>query len=388
MAAAAEARYAWVESDWLDQSRDEIILYFRMRNEADTLAEKLNCDVYTSKSGTYEEKDKAFKRWTADPDCPYIAATTALAEGFDYPHVRYVINVNEPDYLATFAQETGRTGRDNKPAYSLAMLPVTWQAQGADESCSQLGEMSHTNDLTLRRQRERDSVHLYLKGEQCYRTSLTEELDAPQHRRWCMEEDRPGGICRTSHDEPIKPQETAKKDGMNHAGLEMIRQKQLRAHSESARYRQDLAAVRGTCLLCRTIEEKWDHRFSSCALRHDVFRERSKARQRQQERGRQWLKRFTSCYWCLNPQTICQRAAKGTERKEGGHCKDGDVVLPICHGIFNSVGDGEWIKGKFGREFANVEEFIDWLAEESEFGGGKAIQAVRVAARALLLFRG
>ncbi|KAM0716825.1 hypothetical protein Q7P37_007628 [Cladosporium fusiforme] len=163
--AAAESRYAWAESGWLDQSRDKIILYVRTRNEADALAETLSCDMYTSKSGTDEEKDKALKRWTADPDRPYMVATTALAEGFDYPHVRYVINVNEPDSLTTFAQETGRTGRDNKPAYPLVMLLATWQAQAADESRSQLKEMSRTNDLTLRRQRERDGVHLYLKGK-------------------------------------------------------------------------------------------------------------------------------------------------------------------------------------------------------------------------------
>lgn len=136
------------------------------------------------------------------------------------------------------------------------------------------------------------------------------------------------------------------------------------------------------------MEEQWDHNFSLCSRRHDVFQERSKARQRQQGRGRQWLKGFTSCYWCLNPQVICQRAAEGTGGKRGGSCEDGDVVLPICYGIFNSVGGGEWIRDEFGREFANIEDFFDWLAEECYFGGGKAIQAVRVAARALLLIEG
>ena len=85
---------------------------------------------------------------------------------------------------------------------------------------------------------------------------------------------------------------------------------------------------------------------------------------------------------------ICQRAAEGTGGKRGGSCEDGDVVLPICYGIFNSVGGGEWIRDEFGREFANIEDFFDWLAEECYFGGGKAIQAVRVAARALLLIEG
>jgi superfamily II DNA helicase RecQ len=45
---------------------------------------------------------------------PYIVATTAFAEGFDYPHVRLVINMNEPESMVSFAQESGRAGRDGK----------------------------------------------------------------------------------------------------------------------------------------------------------------------------------------------------------------------------------------------------------------------------------
>jgi superfamily II DNA/RNA helicase len=32
----------------------------------------------------------------------FIVATTALAEGFDYPHVHLVVNVNEPESLVIF----------------------------------------------------------------------------------------------------------------------------------------------------------------------------------------------------------------------------------------------------------------------------------------------
>jgi hypothetical protein len=64
------------------------------------------------------------------------------------------------------------------------------------------------------------------------------------------------------------------------------------------------------------------------------------------------------------------------------------VVLPICYGIFSSVGGEEWIREEIGREFEKEEDFFDWLAKECDFGGGTAIQAVRVAARALFLFGG
>ena len=45
-----------------------------------------------------------------------------------------------------------------------------------------------------------------------------------------------------------------------------------------------------------------------------------------------------------------------------------------------------WIQEKFGRSFSSVDTFFDWLGKETVFGGGSAIQAVRVAAAALQQF--
>lgn len=47
-------------------------------------------------------------------DTPYIVAVTALAEGFENPHVRLVMNVDEPELLIMFAQRSGRAGGDGK----------------------------------------------------------------------------------------------------------------------------------------------------------------------------------------------------------------------------------------------------------------------------------
>jgi hypothetical protein len=45
-----------------------------------------------------------------------------------------------------------------------------------------------------------------------------------------------------------------------------------------------------------------------------------------------------------------------------------------------------WIQERFRRSFSSVDTFFDWLGEETNFGGGSAIQAVRVAAAALRQF--
>lgn len=61
-------------------------------------------------------------------------------------------------------------------------------------------------------------------------------------------------------------------------------------------------------------------------------------------------------------------------------------MLPLCFGIFESVSGVDWLKEHFGRAFGDIEAYFDWLGECTQFGQGDAIQAVRVAALALLKY--
>lgn len=88
-------------------------------------------------------------------------------------------------------------------------------------------------------------------------------LDVAQDRRWCMPEDVPCDVCGASHQDVIDPVEKVEQDTA-HTGLRLIQQERLRAHTELAQYRLDLASVKGTCLLCRAVKSSWDHDFSTC----------------------------------------------------------------------------------------------------------------------------
>ena len=101
--AAVEAKEAWTDSGFFDHAHDKIILYVRTCKDADDLAELLACSSYTAESGTSEEKKQILDRWIQAHNTPYIVATTALAEGFDYSHVRLVMNVDESESLVIFA---------------------------------------------------------------------------------------------------------------------------------------------------------------------------------------------------------------------------------------------------------------------------------------------
>ncbi|KAJ9620298.1 hypothetical protein H2203_008063 [Taxawa tesnikishii (nom. ined.)] len=203
---AVEAQDAWRDSDLFDHSRDKIVLYVRTCEDADSLCQLLGCAAYTAKSGTPEQKKLIVDRWIHTSDRPYLVATTALAEGFDHAHVRLVMNVGEPDSLVTFAQESGRAGRDGMEAYSMVLLPATWQAQLEDDvdvGSEQTG--SCRDDVSLRKRRDKQAVHKYLRGEQCFRTSLSEHLDLAQHRRWCMPEDVACDVCKAAHEDQSQP---------------------------------------------------------------------------------------------------------------------------------------------------------------------------------------
>jgi hypothetical protein len=191
-----------------------------------------------------------------------------------------------------------------------------------------------------------------------------------------MTEDVLCDVCKVAHKDSIEQIEKTGEDTA-YIGLQIMQQERLREQSELTQYRLDLAGVKGTCLLCRAIRVGWDHSFSTCPRRFEVFEERNKARQRHEGRGRKWIQPYTSCFWCLNPQSICQQAELRGRRR--GECEHRDVVLPLCFGVFQSAEGLRWLEERFGREFEVVEDYFDWLGEECKFGGGSAIQAVRVA---------
>ena len=171
----------------------------------------------------------------------------------------------------------------------MVLLPATWQSQVTEDLAIEPHETTnHRDDLTLRKRRDKQAVHQYLQGKQCYRTSLSDYLDVAHHRRWCMPEDVPCDVCKVAYQDMIDPTETVKQDKV-HTGLQLIQQERLRSQSELSQYGLDLASVRGTCLLCRAVGEQWDHGFSICPRRFGVFEQRNRAKQRHEGRGRKWL---------------------------------------------------------------------------------------------------
>ena len=129
------------------------IIYVSMRAKANTLAANLSTANIHAKAYhagleqdkrekvqmSFERRAKADSRLLpADHDAESISssfniicATTAFGMGIDVPCIRFVIHYGLPRGMESFAQESGRAGRDNKAASSIVLYTREEQARCA-----------------------------------------------------------------------------------------------------------------------------------------------------------------------------------------------------------------------------------------------------------------
>jgi ATP-dependent DNA helicase RecQ len=101
------------------------IVYVRNRKKCRETAELLSkngisCDFYHA--GLSEEvRDRKQSAWTKG-ETRVIVATNAFGMGIDKADVRFVIHWDIPDSIETYFQESGRAGRDGKPASAVLLF--------------------------------------------------------------------------------------------------------------------------------------------------------------------------------------------------------------------------------------------------------------------------
>lgn len=107
--------------------RDRILVFVSSKRVGERLAHTLFCDFYFSgKNASGGNGLRSTRRsiilynWRRGEN-PVLVSTSALAAGNDYPFTRLVLHAGTPTGMLDFIQETGRAGRDHRPAKSIVI---------------------------------------------------------------------------------------------------------------------------------------------------------------------------------------------------------------------------------------------------------------------------
>jgi hypothetical protein len=314
-----------------------------------------------------------------------VVATSAFGAGIDYPAVRVVFHVGEPDGAVGFAQEVGRGGRDGDGSISVVVLPRGWRAKTRDAS----GELLSRDAMAMQR---------YLDSPRCRLVPLSEFLDGvvqfcDQHQEVpCCDRCRELGLLSQDeagdlvHESGRRQQEEGAGEEIGGEGVLMLRAFERTEEQLRDEFISNLRMVEGKCAICcmvamasegtvEGVRGGMGHSLSECRLekKWEFFA----AKKRVMACAGGWMAPYSGCYRCGLPQGICEK-----QGQEG--CRYRDVVMPLSWAGFSVGGKGrKLVEELAGRTFSSVEEYMVWLGKRRTVFGEQGSNMAYISAAVL-----
>lgn len=344
-----------LDVDWFKgEIKARAIVYCQTRSAVAEAAKRLNGSCYYSDSGTKEEKDEVMESWMRG-DVRVIVATSAFAEGVDYPQVRLIFHIDPRDSAIEFVQGVGRGGRDGKGATSCVFLSAGWKPKMRALS----GELMMADAAAMQR---------YLDNPRCRVLALSVYLDGVA--QFCEDEkiacDRCGRLglvereARESEEEEHRRLSgTALDIGEDlDAGAQLFAENQRAEEAGRMVFMQNLDMVRGLCMVCLVhgdVQGK-THDLDGCRSnrKQSFFRAKASVLKDKNGKRKAWLAAYSGCYRCGLSQTMCERQG------ESG-CVYRDIVMPLSWSAFGIERWRTQVEELAGKPFSKEGEYMEWL---------------------------
>lgn len=140
------------------EAGDKALVFCRSHATTERLASLLKCPSYHRDGRTVDDLRIIYDRFLEDDSQNILVATSLLGAGVDIAHVRHVWHFGIPWSLIDYVQETGRGGRDGRPAFSHV---ITWlgELKGTGR------EMNYTEDAMRQWTIQKSSCRRVLIGQ-------------------------------------------------------------------------------------------------------------------------------------------------------------------------------------------------------------------------------